>query len=48
MNSMKRQKDMIPENEPHWSEGIQYAPREKQRSITNSSTKNEGAGSKRK
>ena len=48
MNSMKRQKDMIPENEPPWSEGIQYAPREKQRSITNSSTKNEGAGSKRK
>ena len=48
MNSMKRRKDMTPENEPHWSEGIQYAPREKQRAITNSSRKNEGAGSKTK
>ena len=33
---------------PHRSEGIQHAPGEKQRAITNSSRKNEEAGSKRK
>ena len=38
----------MPENEPHRSEGIQHAPGEKQRAITNSSRKNEEAGSKRK
>ena len=41
MNSMKRQKDMTPEDEPHRSEGIQYSTAEKQR---NSSRKNEAVG----
>ena len=41
MNSMKKQKDMIPENEPLRSESVQYATVEKQRAITNSSRKNE-------
>ena len=43
MNSMKRQKDMTPEDEPK-SEGIQYSTAEEQR---NSSRKNEAAGPKR-
>ena len=43
MDSMKRQKDMTPEDEPHRSEGVQYATGEEQRAITNSSRKNEEA-----
>ena len=41
MNSMKRQKDMTPEDEPLRLEGVQYATGEDWRAITNSSTKNE-------
>jgi len=37
MNSMKRQKDMTPEDEPPRLEGIQYNTGEEQRAITNSS-----------
>ena len=48
MNSMKKQKDMIPENERLRSERVQYATVEKQRAITNSSRKNEASGPKRK
>ena len=43
---MKRQKDMTTEDEPHRSEGIQYVTGEEQRAITNSSRKNEAAGSR--
>ena len=39
-NPMNRQKDMTPEDEPPRSEGIQYAPEEDWRAITNSSRKN--------
>ena len=46
MNSMKRQKDITPENKPPRLEGVQYATREEQRVITNSSKKNETAGPK--
>ena len=46
MNSMKRQKDITLENESLRSEGVQYATGEEQRAITNSSRKNEVAGSK--
>ena len=46
MNSMKRQKDMTPEDEPPRLEGVQYATGEEQRGITNCSRKNEAAGSK--
>ena len=35
MNSMKRQKDMTPEDEPPKSEGMQYATGEDQRAIMN-------------
>ena len=45
---MKRQKDMILEDEPPRLEGVQYATGEKQMAITNSSRKNEGAGSEQK
>ena len=45
---MKRQKDKTPENEPARSEGVQYATGEKQKTITNSSRKNEAAGPKQK
>ena len=48
MDSMKRQKDMVPEDEPHRSEGVQYATGEERRAITNSSRKNEAAGPKQK
>ena len=41
MNSMKRQNDMTPEDEPSRSVGVQYAIGEEQR---NSSRKNEEAG----
>ena len=37
MNSMKRQKDMTPEDEPRRTEGVQYATGKEQREITNSS-----------
>ena len=43
MNSMKRKKDMTPEDEPHRSEGIQYATGEEQKAITNSSRKKKKA-----
>ena len=46
MNSVKRQKDMTPEDKPPWLEGVQYATREEQRVITNSSRKNETGGPK--
>ena len=45
-NSMKKQKDMTPENEPPSSEGVRYATGEEQRSITDSSRKNEVAAPK--
>ena len=48
MDSMKRQKEMTLEDEPHNSEGAQYATGEEQRAITNSSGKNEAAGPKEK
>ena len=48
MKSMKRQKDMIPEDEPPRSESVQYATGEEWRAITNSSRKKEAAGPKRK
>ena len=44
MSSMKRQKDITPEDEPPRLEGVQYATREEWRVITNSSNKNETAG----
>ena len=40
MSSMKKQKDMTPEDEPSSSEGVQYATGEEQRATTNSSRKN--------
>ena len=43
MISMKRQKDMTPEDQHPRSEGVQYATGEEQRAITNSSRKNEVA-----
>ena len=48
INSMKRQKDLAPEDEPHRLEGIQYVTGEEQRAITNSSRKNEVVGPKQK
>ena len=48
MNSMNKQKDMTPEDEPPKSEGVQYATGEKQRAITNRDSKNEAAGPKQK
>ena len=48
MNSMKSQKDMTPEDEPRRWEGVQYATKEEQRAITNSSKKNEVTGPKQK
>ena len=44
MNSMERQKDMTPEDEPHRLVGVQYATGEEQRAITNCSTKNKAVG----
>ena len=35
-SSMRGQKDMIPEGEPHRLEGVQYATEEEQREIANS------------
>ena len=46
MNSMERQKDMMPEAEPPRSEGVQYVTGSEQRAITNISIKNEAAGPK--
>ena len=48
INSMKRQTDITPEDEPSVSEGVQYAPEEEPRAITNSSRKNEVSGPKQK
>ena len=48
MDSMKRQKDMTPEDEPPSLEGVQYATGEEWRAIMNSSKKNEVAGAKHK
>ena len=48
MDSMKRQKDMMAEDEPPRLEGVQYATGEELRTITNSSGKNDVAGPKRK
>ena len=48
MGSMKRQKDMILEDEFTGSKGVQYATGQEQRAITNNSRKNEEAGSKQK
>ena len=45
MDSMKRQKYVTLEDEPPRSEGVQYATGEEQRAVTNSSRKNEEAGS---
>ena len=39
---------MTPEDEPLGPEGVQYAPGEEQRAITNSSRKNELAGPEQK
>ena len=36
MSSMKRQKDMVPEDDPFRLEGVQYATGEQWRTITNS------------
>ena len=46
MDSMKRQKDMTPEDEPPSLEGVQYATGEEWSAITNSSRKNEVTGPK--
>ena len=48
MNSMKRQKDMTPEDEPLRLEGVQYATGEERKAITNSSRRNETSGPKQK
>ena len=48
INSMKRQKDVMPEDEPSRLEGVQYFTGEKWRAITNRSGKNEVAGPKQK
>ena len=48
MNSMKRQKDMKPEDESPRLEGIQYATGGQWRAITNSSRKNTVVGTKLK
>ena len=45
---MKRLKDMTLEYEPFRLEGVQYATREEKIATTNSSRKNEEAGSKQK
>ena len=46
MDSVKRQKDNTAEDELPRLEGIQYGTEEKQRTITNSSSKDEVAGPK--
>ena len=47
MNSMRRKKDLTPENGPHKSEGVQYTTGKEQRAVTNSSSKNKAAGPRR-
>ena len=47
MNSMKRQKDVTPEDEPPRPEGVQHATGEEQRAITNSYSENEALGQSR-
>ena len=44
MNSMKRQKDMTPEDEPPRLEGVQYATGEEWRASTNSCRKKGPSG----
>ena len=46
MDSMKRQKDIMLQDESPRLEGVQYATMVKWREITNSSSKNEVAGPK--
>ena len=46
MDSMKRQKDTTPEDEPPSLEGVQYATGEEQRAIMNSSKKSDVVGPK--
>ena len=46
MDSMKREKDMTPKDEPPSLEGDRYATGEEQREITSSSRKNGVAGPK--
>ena len=48
MNSMKRQNDKILKEELPKSEDVQYATREEQRAVTNSSRKDEAGGPKQK
>ena len=48
MNSIKRQKDMMLEDEPLRPENVQYATWKERRAITNSPRKNEAAGPKQK
>ena len=48
MSSMKRQKDMVPEDDPFRLEGVQYATGKEQMEITNISRKNEAAGPNQK
>ena len=48
MNRMKRQKDTTPEDELPKSEDVQYATREEQRAVTNSSRKDGAGGPKQK
>ena len=43
MDSMKRQKDTTPEDEPPSLEGVQHVTGEEQRTITDSSNKKEVA-----
>ena len=48
INSMRRQKDMTPEDEPPRLEGIQYFTGEELRAITNRPRKNEVGGPNQK
>ena len=48
MDSVKRLKDMTPEDEPLRSEGVQYATGEGQRAVPSSPRKSEAAGPKPK
>ncbi|KAF7253315.1 Craniofacial development protein 2 [Varanus komodoensis] len=48
MESTKRQKDMMPADEPLRSESVQYATGEEQRASTSNTRKNEATGSKPK
>ena len=46
MNCMKKQRDMILEDEPPMSESVPYPTGEEQKTITNTSRKNAMAGPK--